>query len=320
MSAPAMSLARSFGSAAVLVGLLAACGGEKKDVSTKESAPAIPPQQFATAEEAAAALIAAAEKFDVAVLKTILGSEGEPLVDSGDSVQDRSDANTFASLAKMQMRLEYDSTKTSAVIVAGSGEWPMPIPLVSRDGKWSFDAATGAEEVLARRIGRNELDAIQVCQGYVEAQREYALTKHDGARVHQYAQRIVSTPGKQDGLAWQAADGTWQGPVGEGIARVIAEGYSDRYQPYHGYYFKILKGQGPNAPMGPMDFVVDGAMIGGFALVAAPVEYFVSGVKTFVVGHHGVVYEKDFGDSTFARFNSMERYDPDSTWAALPAM
>ncbi len=319
MSAPVMSIVRSLGSAAVLVGLLAACGGEK-GASTKESAPAVPPQQFATAEEAASALIAAAEKFDVASMKTILGSEGEPLVDSGDSVQDRRDANMFATLAKIQMRLDYDSTKTSAVIVAGSGEWPMPIPLVLRDGKWSFDSATGADEVLARRIGGNELDAIQVCQGYVEAQREYALTKHDGALVHQYAQRIVSTPGKQDGLAWQAKDGTWQGPVGEGIARVIAEGYTDRYQPYHGYYFKILKGQGSNAPMGQMDFVVDGAMIGGFALVAAPADYFVSGVKTFVVGHHGIVFEKDLGDSTFALFNAMERYDPDSTWTALPAM
>ena len=319
MSAPARSIVRSLGSAAILVGLLAACGGEK-GASTKESAPAVPPQQFATAEEAASALIAAAEKFDVATMKTILGSEGEPLVDSGDSVQDRRDANMFATLAKIQMRLDYDSTKTSAVIVAGSGEWPMPIPLVLRDGKWSFDSATGADEVLARRIGGNELDAIQVCQGYVEAQREYALTKHDGALVHQYAQRIVSTPGKQDGLAWKAKDGTWQGPVGEGIARVIAEGYTDRYQPYHGYYFKILKGQGSNAPMGHMDFVVDGAMIGGFALVAAPADYFVSGVKTFVVGHHGIVFEKDLGDSTYARFQSMDRYDPDSTWTALPAM
>ncbi len=319
MSAINMSIIRSVGSAGVLLALLAGCG-EKRAGPPEKPAPVVPPQQFATAEEAAAALITAAEKFDVAAMKTILGSEGEPLVDSGDSVQDRSDANSFASESKIQMRLDYDSTKTSAVIAVGSGEWPMPIPLVLRDGKWSFDAATGTQEVLARRIGRNELDAIQVCQGYVEAQREYALTKHDGALVHQYAQRIVSTPGKQDGLAWQAADGTWKGPVGEGIARVIAEGYSIRYQPYHGYYFKILKGQGPNAPMGQMDFVVDGAMIGGFALVAAPADYFVSGVKTFVVSHDGVVYENDLGDSTFVRFNSMERYDPDSTWMALPAM
>jgi hypothetical protein len=196
----------------------------------------------------------------------------------------------------------------------------MPIPIVQKDGMWSFDAAEGAHEALSRRIGRNELDAIQICHGYVEAQREYALTKHDGALVNQYAQRVVSTPGKKDGLAWQKPDGTWDGPVGERIAQVIAEGYTDNIQPYHGYYYKILKRQGPNAPMGEMDFVVGGAMIGGFALVAAPVEYLVTGVKTFIVSHYGIVFEKDFGDSTLEAFQKMDRYDPDSTWTALPPL
>jgi hypothetical protein len=143
------------------------------------------------------------------------------------------------------------------------------------------------------------------------------MDKRDGATVNQYAQRVVSTPGKQDGLAWQAADGTWQGPVGEGIARVIAEGYTERYDPYHGYFFKILKGQGPAAPLGEMDFVVKGVMIGGFALVAAPAEYEVTGVKTFIVSHDGVVYEKDLGSKTLDEFRVMERFNPDSTWTPV---
>ena len=138
--------------------------------------------------------------------------------------------------------------------------------------------------------------------------------RHDGALVNQYAQRVISTPGKQDGLAWQAADGTWQGPVGESIARFITEGYSDRSQPFHGYYYKVLKGQGPAAPLGAMNFMVEGAMIGGFALVAAPAEYGVTGIQTFIVSWEGVVYQKDLGDQTLETFRAMELYNPDSTW------
>ena len=186
-------------------------------------------------------------------------------------------------------------------------------------GSWHFDAEAGADEILLRRIGQNELDAIQVCRGYVEAQREYALTRHDGAKVNQYAQRIISTPGKRDGLAWQAADGSWEGPVGEVIARAIAEGYTKTPSPYHGYFFKVLKGQGPAAPLGEMNFVVKGMMIGGFALVAAPAEYLVTGVKTFIVSHSGIVYEKDLGPETLERFRAMELYNPDSTWTPVPA-
>ena len=273
-----------------------------------------PPQTFASAEEAAAALVTAAENFDGAALKKILGSEGAALVGSADSVSDRNDAKAFAAEAKTKQRIDYDSAKTTAVVVVGNADWPLPIPIVRRDAGWAFDVAAGREEVLARRIGRNELDAIDACRSYVEAQKTYALTKHDGAMVNQYAQRVLSTPGKQDGLAWQAADGSWHGPVGPAVARLIAEGYKDRYEAFHGYYFKILKGQGPSAPMGQMDFLIGGAMIGGFALVAAPAEYMVTGVKTFIVSHDGIVYEKDLGEKTFEQFRTMERYDPDSTW------
>jgi hypothetical protein len=172
----------------------------------------------------------------------------------------------------------------------------------------------GRQEILYRRIGQNELDAIDVCREYVDAQGEYASEKRDGATVNQYAQRIIGSPGKQDGLAWQAADSTWQGPLGEEMAQAIAQGYTQRSQPYHGYYFKVLKGQGPAAPLGQMDFVVQGLMIGGFGLVAAPADYAVSGVKTFIVSHQGVVYEKDLGKTTLDQFRAMQRYNPDSTW------
>jgi hypothetical protein len=167
---------------------------------------------------------------------------------------------------------------------------------------------------LLRRIGENELDAIEICRGFVEAEEEYAEQKHDGASVNQYAQRIISTPGKQDGLAWQNPDGSWAGPVGEGVAKVLEQGYTDRSQPYHGYYFKVLKGQGPAAPLGEIDFVVKGAMIGGFALAAAPAEYRVTGLQTFIVSHSGIVYEKDLGPDTLKVFKSMERFNPDKTW------
>ena len=321
MIAPTLHLARRLGTAAGVLGLLAGCGDAKRSDSAGESAPpadTTPPREFATPESAAAALVTAAEKFDVPAMKDILGGVGADLVESKDTVQDRRTTTAFAAEARQKQRLEFDSTKSTAMLSVGPADWPMPIPLVERDGKWAFDAAAGREEVLRRRIGRNELDAIQVCRGYVEAQREYALTRHDGAMVNQYAQRVISTPGKRDGLAWQTAGGKWEGPVGEEIARAIAEGYKDKREPYHGYYFKILKGQGPAAPMGQMDFVVDSAMIGGFALVAAPAEYLVTGVNTFIVSYEGIIYEKDLGDRGLEEFRTMERYNPDSTWKAVP--
>lgn len=321
MSSTTLRWARRLGTAAGVLGLLAGCGDAKSSASSAEAATpedTTPPRQFSSPESAAVALVAAAEKFDVAELKAILGGGGADLVETEDTVMDRRNATAFAAEARQKQRIELDSTKTTAVLSVGPADWPTPVPIVEDDGKWFFDAAAGREEVLRRRIGRNELDAIQVCHGYVEAQKEYALTRHDGALVNQYAQRVISSPGKQDGLAWRTRDGKWAGPVGEEIAGAIAEGYKDRYEPYHGYYFKILKGQGPAAPMGQLDFVVDSAMIGGFALVAAPAEYLVTGVNTFIVSHDGIVYEKDLGDRTLEEFRKMERYNPDSTWRAVP--
>lgn len=274
-------------------------------------------RQFASPEDAATAVIQAAGQFDQKELVQILGSEGKSLVFSKDQVRDRKLAQDFAAEAREQHRIELDSSGTVATLSVGPTDWPMAIPIVKDSGGWRFDAEAGAREILLRRIGQNELDAIKVCRGYVEAQREYARTPHDGALVNQYAQQIISTPGKRDGLAWRTADGTWEGPVGEGIARAIAEGYKDKSEPYHGYYFKVLKGQGPAAPLGEMNFVVKGVMIGGFALVAAPAEYLVTGVKTFIVSHDGIVYEKDLGPETLDSFKVMELYNPDSTWSPV---
>ncbi len=272
-------------------------------------------EAFDTPEEAAEALIAAAETYDVEALTRILGPDGVDLVVTGDPVHDRNQSLAFA--AEARVKTEVDRVPLDprvAILSVGEGDWPVPMPLVEEGGRWRFDTEAGREELLFRRIGTNELDAIDVCLGYVEAQRDYAAVKHDGVRVNQYAQRVVSTPGTQDGLAWQDPDGTWQGPVGEGIAGAIAEGYDEKSSPYHGYYFKVLKGQGPDAPHGEMDFVVMGAMIGGFALAAAPVDYGVTGVKTFIVSHDGVVYEQDLGPTTLEQFHAMKVYNPDPMW------
>ncbi|MBP2648411.1 MAG: hypothetical protein H6Q77_2035 [Gemmatimonadetes bacterium] len=311
MNTMTMRVTYRLGMAAAVFSLLAACG------ERKSPARSVPERTFATPEEAVTAMVAAAERFDVPELKAILGPEGEPLVASADTVADRNHAAAFAAEARVHQRLEFDSTRTSAVLNVGAEDWPSPIPIVERDGRWYFDAAAGKEEILRRRIGQNELDAITVCRGYVEAQRDYARVRHDGALVNQYAQRVISTPGKQDGLAWRTADGTWRGPVGEEIAGYITEGYTDRSKPFHGYYYKVLKGQGPAAPLGEMNFVVAGAMIGGFALVAAPADYGVTGIQTFIVSYEGIVYEKDLGEKTLEAFKAMERYNPDSTWQVV---
>ena len=280
--------------------------------------PVVVQKTFPTPEAAAEALFAAAETYDVPALKAIAGPDGVDLVVTDDPVLDKKLAAEFAAQARVKTQYVRDPKNPKNVtLVLGAENWPAPTPLVEKNGTWRFDSKKGREEILFRRIGTNEFDAIDVCVGYVEAQHEYASQKRDGSPVNQYAQRIISTSGKQDGLAWKTADGTWAGPVGEDIAKYIAEGYSDRYEPFHGYYFKTLKGQGPAAPMGEMSFVVNGVMIGGFALVAAPATYRVTGVKTFIVSNTGIVYQKDLGPSTLDQFRLMETYNPDKTWTPV---
>jgi hypothetical protein len=251
----------------------------------------------------------------VPALLAILGPDGKDLVASGDPVEDKSRAAAFAKLAREKHLIALDpKNRSRAELLVGNDDWPLPIPILKRSGEWYYDSKSGRQEILFRRIGEDELHAIQVCRGFVEAQYEYAWDTHGDADVTQYAQRIISTPGKHDGLAWQNPDGSWGGPVGEAVAKALEAGYTVNGPSYHGYYFKVLKGQGPAAPLGQMDFVVNGVMIGGFGLAAAPAQYRVTGVQTFIVSHDGIVYQKDLGPDTLTTFQNMERYDPDKSW------
>src|SRR6266567_7802601 len=286
---------------------------QKQESTTSSSQPN--QKQFDTPKQAADALVQVATTLDIAAAKEILGPDGEDIISSEDPVMDKKNAQAFAAKANEKSSIEIDKKDPNhAILVVGNDDFPLPIPIVKQKGKWSFDTKVGREEILNRRVGANELNAIEICRGFVEAQHEYAQEKRDDSKVNQYAQRIISTPGKHDGLAWQNPDGTWGGPVGEGVAKALEQGYSKQGQPFHGYYFKVLKGQGPAAPMGQMDFVVEGAMIGGFALAAAPAQYRVTGVQTFIVGPGGIVYQKDLGPGTLKTFQSMDRFNPDKAW------
>jgi hypothetical protein len=292
----------------------------KQTVATKISSGAAPAgaKGFATPQQAGDALIEAADKFDLRAIEEIFGPDGDDIVLSGEYPQDRQRASAFAAEAREKKSVSMEPARGNrAFLLVGQEDWPFPVPIVKVGEKWYFDAQAGKQELFARRIGSDELDAMDICRGFVEAQYDYSFQRRDEYDVNQYAQRIVSSPGKQDGLAWQNADGSWGGPVGEKIARALEQGYSGGAEPYHGYFFKILKGQGPAAPMGEMDYVVKGVMIGGFALVAAPAEYGETGVMTFMVSQDGVVYQKDLGPATLDEFAKMERFNPDPAWTPV---
>jgi len=300
---------RSF-SPIVLVALLCAL-----TIANASSGTTAPQKTFPTPQASADALIQAAGSYDLPALEQILGPGSEDLLKSEDTVRDKNTTAEFVTKAHQKTQVAVDPKNPNrATVVVGDDDWPLPIPIVKKGTEWSFDTPAGREEMLLRRIGSNELDAIEICRGYVDAQFEYALEKHDNSEVNQYAQKIISSPGKHDGLVWYNGDGTLGGPISEGIAEALSEGYTDKSKPYHGYYFKILKGQGPAAPLGEMNFVVEGAMIGGFALAAAPADYRVTGVKTFIVSYEGTVYQKDLGPDTLKIFSQMELYNPDKTW------
>jgi hypothetical protein len=302
----------------VLAGVALATEPAAPVKSTTAARPATGPQVFDSAEQAGDALVDAAERFDVTSLVRIMGPQGEDLVLTGEYAQDRERAQEFAAQAREKKHVTLDpKSDARAYLLVGKEDWPFAVPIVKHNGRWSFDAAAGRQELLFRRIGSNELDAIDICEGYVEAQFDFAYRKRQGYAPSQYAQRIISSPGKQDGLAWQNSDGTWGGPIGEKIAQAIEQGYNLKADPYHGYFFKVLKSQGPAAPLGAMDYVVGDVMIGGFALVAAPAEYGETGIKTFMVSHTGVVYEKDLGPATLAEFQKMERFNPDKSWTPV---
>jgi Protein of unknown function (DUF2950) len=283
------------------------------------SAPATHAKTFDTPQAAADALITAASNFDVGAMEEIFGRSSLDVVFTGELPQDRERVEAFVAEAREKKSVSMEpKSGTRAFLLVGNEDWPFPVPIVKSGSKWFFDTNAGRQELLYRRIGSNELDAIQISRGYVEAQHDYAMKPREGYDVNQYAQRIISTPGTQDGLAWRNADGSIGGPIGEKVAEAIAQGYNSRGEPYHGYFFKVLKGQGPAAPKGQMDYMVKGIMIGGFALVAAPAEYRVTGVKTFMVSQDGVVYQKDLGPTTLEQFKNMERFNPDASWTPVP--
>ena len=280
-----------------------------------EAAPPPGQRTFATPREAIQATIDAAEQNDTAALLRIFGPAGKDIVESGDPAQDKEHRAEFASSAHEKLQIEEDLyTPDQVTFAVGVEEWPFPVPLIKKDGKWHFDSASGKIEVLARRIGRNELNAMEVCRGYAEAQMDYAAAARDGDGLLKYAQRIVSTPGKQDGLYSEGvADNLVSKAFTEAAAaRQATQGKAP--EPYHGYYFRMLKSQGPDAPGGAFDYVVNGKMIGGFALVAWPAEYGVSGIGTFIINHDGVVYEKDLGPGTAVQARQMTRFNPDKSW------
>src|SRR5262245_29477918 len=272
-------------------------------------------QTFKTPDEAASALAQAAKAGDIKALVTLLGPDGEDIVSSGDEVADAATREKFVAAYDAKHKIDMDGD-SKATMVIGLEDFPLPIPIVRKDGMWRFDTAAGREEILFRRIGENELDAIQSALAYVDAQNEYAEKDRTGAGVNTYAQRIISQPGKKDGLYWPTSQGEEDSPLGELIADATKQGYraGGGRTPYHGYYFKILTSQGPAATGGELDYVVNGKMIGGFALVAYPAEYRNSGVMTFIVNHAGTVFQKDLGPNTTRLAERMTSFNPDKTW------
>lgn len=276
----------------------------------------VKPKVFNSPEEVMKALAETARAGDRIGMMAILGSEGEDIISSGDEVADRNALEKF--VMSYQEKADFVKEKEDRVsVILGNDNWPFPIPIMKVGEGWAFDTDMGREEVLNRRLGRNELKAIQVCLTYVEAQQEYAMTDREQDGIIQYARKIWSDPGRRNGLYWEAAEGEVLSPLGPEIAQAARSGYtktSDKPTPYSGYYFKILEGQGPDAPGGAYSYVINGHMVAGFALVAQPAEYGVSGVMTFLVNQNGTVYEKDLGPKTEEIVKAMTRYNPDRTW------
>ncbi|WP_213738081.1 DUF2950 domain-containing protein [Bradyrhizobium sp. dw_411] len=270
-------------------------------------------QTYPSPEDAAAALAAAVKTGTTKAILTVLGSRAGDIVESGDDVADAGTRQRFLAAYDAKHSIRAEGNK-KATLILGADDFPFPIPLMNSKSGWEFDAAAGRIEILYRRIGRNELDAVQTCLAFVDAQNEYAEKDRTGDGAGVYAQRVVSSPGKKDGLFWR--DDRDPSPLGELAAQAAAEGYraGEQAAPYHGYYFRILKGQGPDAPGGALYYVVKGKMIGGFALIAYPAEYGNSGVMTFMVNHAGTVYEKDLGKRTEIIAERTNLFDPDQTW------
>jgi hypothetical protein len=277
----------------------------------------VPQQDFASAEEAVRALVAAAQSNDTQALLEVLGEKAEPVVSSGDEVQDRNSRERFLQSYEQAHALD-TSVEGVTTLEVGTDEWPFPFPIVQRDGRWRFDSAAGTEEVLNRRVGANELATIQSSLAFVDAQREYYALNPERDPLLHYAQKLISTEGRKDGLYWPTASDETPSPLGEAFAQARAEGYFDKdvskATPFHGYVYRLLKSQGSNAKGGAYHYMVRDKMLGGFALIAAPAEYGSSGVMTFIVNHDGIVFSKDLGEDTAQAALSIESFDPDQSW------
>jgi hypothetical protein len=272
---------------------------------------------FASPNEAVLALVAAVRTGDQGQLLAILGPAGKELVSSGDPVADKTSSENFLKMyaAKHSLSTEAPGYKT---LVVGTSDWPLPIPIVRDGTTWYLDSNLGREEILHRRFGNNELGAIAVCTGFVRAQKEYAAKAHDGQAAGTYAQKISSSPGKQDGLYWPVGAGQPQSPLGPSIAAAEAEGYSGADKgPYHGYIYKLLKAQGADAPGGAKTYLDNGKLSRGFALLAYPASYGVSGIMTFMVNQDGTIYQKDLGDNTANAVSKLTTYNPDQSWTPV---
>ena len=272
---------------------------------------------FATGEEGVNAFVKAIKDANNKELLAIFGSDANELIYSGDKVADQQGREMFVKAYDEQHKLNVEGDKL--VLIVGKNDWPFPIPLVKQEGQWVFDTAAGKEEILNRRIGRNELETVQVMLAIVDAEREYAVKSHDSNGLLEYAQKFKSDPGKKNGLYWETKEGEEPSPLGSFVAKGEQEGYfknksAEGPQPYHGYFYRILTAQGDNAAGGAFEYIVNGKMIGGFAVIAYPAEYGNSGVMTFIVNYDGVVYQKDLGENTEKESQAMKLFDPDKTW------
>jgi hypothetical protein len=279
-------------------------------------------KDFATAEQAVDALAAAVRTDDRDKLLRILGPLGKDLIRSGDKVADREARLRFINAYDAAHRVQAEGENTASLIV-GPEDWPMPIPLVKQGERWHFDTEASAQKIIDRRVGRNELNVIEVCRAYVAAQREYASKNPLAGALHEYAQKFESSPGKRDGLFWEAAADEQQSPFGPLLASAQAEGYTDQHHrgplaPYHGYVYRILTSQGEHAPGGARNYLVNGHMTGGFALLAIPAKWGDSGVMTFMVNQDGIVFEKNLGPDTAKLARQIKQYDPDLSWSPTP--
>lgn len=272
---------------------------------------------FSTGEDAVNAFIKALKENNNDELLTILGPDANELVSSGDEVADRQGRAMFIEAYEEQHRLDAEEDKL--ILVVGANDWPFPIPIIKEEQQWIFDTAAGKEEILNRRIGRNELNTIQAMLAVVDAQREYAMKDRDGDGLLEYAQKFKSDPNSRNGLYWETKEGEEPSPLGDIVAQAKHEGYfkkesAEGPQPYHGYFYRILTEQGENAAGGAFDYIVNGSMIGGFAVLAYPAEYDNAGIMTFIVNHDGVVYQKDLGEDTEQKAHAVKLFDPDKTW------